>query len=197
MKKLFLPLFFTLLSAGVLSAQERDERVHEYLPAVRIVWMQDSSAVSGAENLLKPGQGQAVLASGGMCSMKSGDGKRPAILLDFGRELHGGIRLVTGMPASQKPVNVRIRFGESVSEAMSEPGGATGAGNDHAMRDFHLALPWLGVAEVGNSGFRFVRIDLADDDTHLLLKEISACSIYRDLPYLGSFRCDDPRLNDI
>ena len=105
--------------------------------------------------------------------------------------------MVTGMPASQKPVRIRVRFGESVSEAMCEIDGKNGATNDHAVRDFQLSLPWLGVAEVGNSGFRFVRIDLPDDSVELQLKEIRAIATYRDIPYKGSFRCSDERLNQI
>ena len=192
-------LFFLsfLLGTGALSAQQRDERVRDYLPPVRIVWMQDSSAIRGAENLLSPGKGQAELSSRGLCRMKAGPGARPSVLLDFGREIHGGIRLVTGMPADQRPIAVRVRLGESVSEAMSEPDGQNGAGNDHAMRDFRMQLPWLGVAEAGNSGFRFVRIDLEDPERELILREVSACSVYRDLPQPGAFACDDERLNDI
>ena len=37
-----------------------------------------------------------------------------------------------------KPVNVRVRFGESVSEAMSEIGGKNGATDDHAIRDWTM-----------------------------------------------------------
>ena len=190
-------LLLSLLSLAALgiSAQQRDERVRDYLPPVRIVWMQGD--ISGQDNLLEPSDGQSEISSRHLCRMKSSQGQQPAILLDFGREIHGGIRLVTGMPASQKPVNVRIRLGESVAEAMSEPGGKTNAGNDHAMRDFPMQLPWLGIAEVGNSGFRFVRIDLLDPDAELILREVNACFIYRDLPYLGSFRCSDPLLNQI
>lgn len=54
------------------------------------------------------------------------------------------------MPSSHEPITVRIRFGESVSEAMCDIDGANGATNDHAMRDFTIRLPWLGVMEVGN-----------------------------------------------
>lgn len=177
-------------------AQQTDQRTRQYLPPTRIVWVQDSAAVRGADNLLKQGNGQADLSNRGMCVIKSTDGARPAILLDFGRELHGGLRIVTGMPRSQKPVNVRIRFGESVSEAMSEAG-ENGATNDHAMRDFRMSLPWLGVAETGLSGFRFARIDLLDDNAELQLKEINAVSVMRDIPYLGHFRCSDTLLNKI
>ena len=65
------------------------------------------------------------------------------------------------------------------------------------MRDFVIHLPWLGVLEVGNTGFRFVRIDLVDDSAELCLKEIRAISTFRDIPYRGSFRCNDERLNEI
>lgn len=65
------------------------------------------------------------------------------------------------------------------------------------MRDFTIRLPWLGVMEVGNSGFRFARIDLLDDSVELHIKEIRAISVFRDIPYKGSFRCNDERLNRI
>ncbi len=192
--------FFTFILLTVLCsaacAQQTDRRTRQYLPPTRIVWMQDSSYIRGANNLLIPGNGQADLSNRNMCVMKSTGGSHPAILLDFGRELHGGLRIVTGMPRGQKPVNVRIRFGESVSEAMSNAG-ENGATNDHAMRDFKMSLPWLGVAETGLSGFRFARIDLLDDDSELQLKEISAVSVMRDIPYLGHFRCSDTLLNKI
>lgn len=118
-------------------------------------------------------------------------------MLDFGKEIQGGIQVVTGMPASKKPITVRIRFGESVSEAMCEIDGKNGASNDHAIRDFEMKLPWLGVAEFGNSGFRFARIDLIDDNVELHIKEIRAISVYRDIPYKGSFCSNDERLNKI
>ena len=79
---------------------------------------------------------------------------------------------------------------------MSEAG-KLGATNDHAMRDFVVALPWLGRLEIGNSGFRFVSIELADPDAKLEIKEVSAIFTYRDIPYLGSFKCDDEKLNKI
>ena len=185
------------LGITTLAAQQKDERTREYITPVRIVWQQDSEQISGLENLLKPGNGQADLANQRMSVWKGSKGKRPAILVDFGKEMHGGIQLVTGMPASHSPVRVRIRLGESVSEAMCEIDGKNGATNDHAMRDMVVAVPWLGVTETGNSGFRFARIDLLDDTLDLHLKEIRAISIYRDIPYKGSFVCNDQRLNEI
>lgn len=81
--------------------------------------------------------------------MKSTQGEHPSILLDFGRELHGGLQIVTGRPSSHDPVRLRIRFGESASEAMSEIDGSNGATNDHAVRDFEMTVPWLGVRPYG------------------------------------------------
>ena len=190
-------ILFIGIGSFTLFAQERDHRTREYIAPVRIVWQQDSSQITGANHLLVPGNGQSDLANNRLCVLKSTPTEHPALLLDFGKELQGGLQLVTGMPPSHDPVSVRVRFGESVSEAMCEIDGANGASNDHAMRDFVVSLPWLGVQEIGNSGFRFVRIDVLGDSTELQLKEVRAISTFRDIPYLGSFRCNDERLNRI
>ena len=126
--------------------------------------------------------------------MISKDGECASVLLDFGKEIQGGIQIVTGQ--SKGPVNVRIRFGESVGEAMSELGNKRSS-NAHAIRDFKTVLPNLGVAELGNSGFRFVRIDLLGNNVDFHLKEVRAISVFRDIPYKGTFRCSDKRLDEI
>jgi hypothetical protein len=101
------------------------------------------------------------------------------------------------MYKSGKPVKLRVRFGESASEAMSNIEPNQNATNDHAMRDEIVQVPWLGKLEIGNTGFRFVRIDLVDDNTELQLKEVRAIFVYRDIPYLGSFNSSDKLLNEI
>lgn len=184
---------------GIHSEQlQRDQRTRVYLPPTRIVWKEEGrgASIQGEANLLRPGNGQTDLANTSICVMKSSVNGHPSLLLDFGKELQGGLQLITGMPGSQEPVNIRIRFGESVSEAMSTTG-IRGATNDHAMRDFTLSLPWLGVAEVGNTGFRFVRIDLLDPASELQLKEVRAIFTARDIPYKDSFSCNDEQLNKI
>ncbi|WP_099462934.1 alpha-L-rhamnosidase-related protein [Parabacteroides provencensis] len=190
--------YFTLVSLFCVVvgwAQQRDSRVREYLSPVKILWQ--SCDIPGINNLLQQGNGQSELAIGDLCILKSTEKEQASVLLDFGREIQGGIQFVTGMSPSHQPVAVRVRFGESASEAMCDIDGHNGASNDHAMRDFTLQLPWLGVAEAGNSGFRFARIDLLDKSAELYLKEIRAISIYRDLEYKGSFSCNDERLNEI
>jgi len=172
--------------------------VKQYISPVKITWLSDESgkSIENASSLLDPANGQADLNTGKYFTMKSDNHTKPGIVLDFGKELHGGIRLITTIDDCNRHVKVRIRFGESVNEAMSDVG-EKDATNDHAMRDFIVELPWLGSLETGNSGYRFVRIDLVDWNTTLVLKEVSASFIYRDIPYLGSFKCNDDKLNRI
>lgn len=191
------PVFAT---SDATRASQFDTRIRTYLAPTRIVWASDTSGaqVINAQRLLNhDATGQAELVNRDMAALRSDASHRGAILLDFGREIHGGVRLVTGMWESKKPVRVRIRFGESVSEAMSDPGGESGATNDHAIRDETHLLPWLGTIEIGSTGFRFVRIDLAEPNAELLLREVTAAFVYRNLEYLGSFHSSDELLNRI
>ncbi|RZK76030.1 MAG: alpha-L-rhamnosidase [Pedobacter sp.] len=171
--------------------------VRERITPVRILWKSgDGKLVRNAESLLKKGNGQADLNSGNLCIIKSGASDTTGILLDFGKEIHGAIQVVTGQWPGGKPLKVRIRLGESASEAMSSVG-EKGATNDHAIRDFITTVPWLGKLEFGNSGFRFARIDLVEQNSTLVLKEVNAIAVYRDIPYLGSFKSSDTLLNKI
>lgn len=177
-----------------------DSRTRKYLAPKSVFWKSttDEAFIKNEEHLLTQPIGQALLTSQqDFLVMKSNEEEKPGILLDFGINLHGGIQLVTGMTASKDPVRVRIRFGESVTEAMSDIDTLMGATNDHAIRDMVIPLPWLGKIEVGNSGFRYARIDMVDPDKELLLKEVNAILVYRDIPYLGTFNSSDERLNKI
>ena len=160
-----------------------DDRVRCYVPPVRIV---ESRNCRGLEKLLRKGCGQATIWAEPGAFLK----KNASLLLDFGRELHGGVRLISGRFPSGRPQKVRIRFGESVGEASSEPD------NDHAMHDTVIELATMGGTEYGNTAFRFVRIDNREED-ELELREICAVFLFRDLDYKGSFACDDPLLNRI
>jgi hypothetical protein len=125
-----------------------------------------------------------------------------SVLLDYGKELYGGIEISAGIRSDKNPVKVRIRLGESVTEAMSDCNdnshpGMSSATNDHSLRDYTLEIPWLGTVEIGNSGFRFVRIDLIDKGAELPIRSIRAIARFRDIPYLGSFHSSSERLNKI
>ncbi len=189
------------IGASSLFAQEtRDPRVRAFVMPTRVVWTSpnsEKSSVANAEILLKEKYGQVpegVFLSGSGCRMEN-RGKPASVLFDFGRELHGGVHLASGGRSKKAGVSVRVRFGESAAEAMAELG-ERGACNDHAIRDGVIDLPWLGSREIGNSGFRFARIDLVSEGV-LLLESVRAVTLMRDMPYLGFFRCNDERLNEI
>ena len=166
-----------------------------YVHPTRIVWKDGN--VAHEEYLLKQGNGQANLYNPHSIILKNNGNETSSILVDFGKQMNASIEVVTGMWAGNNlPKNVRIRFGESVSEAMSDIG-EKGATNDHAVRDFIMPLPWLGKNQSGESGFRFVRIDFLEPNAELHLRELRAVATFRDIPYLGSFKSNDERLNKI
>ncbi len=160
-----------------------DPRVRTLLKPVRVVWQTEGkSAPKGAQELLREG--------GKSCVMKH-DGDAPGLLLDFGREIHGGVRITNGITPAHAPTPVRVRFGESVAEAMGK------TDQDHAIHDQVILIPWYGYAEFGNTGFRYARIDLVEPGTMLDIKEFAAVFIRRDLEYKGAFSCSDERINEI
>jgi alpha-L-rhamnosidase len=188
----------TGISAAVPAEAERSPLATFFVSPKRIVWQSDKGIANGA-SLLGEKPGQALLAEPAppaeLTSASEGQG---GLLLDFGVELSGYLELITPMmPNQAKLRRVRVRFGESVSEAMAEPGGKQNAGNDHAIRDQVVTLPWLGKKMVGPSGFRFVRIDAVDGTPPVQLSQVRAVLQLRDIPYIGSFRCNDERLNRI
>ena len=144
-----------------------------YLAPQRIVWQADGGGawVKDAEALLEPGRGQSDLSARRACTLSATGEGGGAVVLDFGREIQGGVQLVTGSTGDKKPVRLRLRFGESVSEAMSDVGGPKGATNDHAMRDYIVEAPGLAALETGGTGFRFLRIDVVDAGARVELRE--------------------------
>lgn len=201
MKNPALILSFLILSAGVLSDSygQAEPIVRKPVAPKRIIWISDTTGtlIKNPEYLLTPGNGQADLSQSRLIYLTNTPDKHSSMILDFGIELQGALQVITGITDSKKPVRIRVRLGESVSETMSELDKGSTATNDHAMRDFELTLPWLGKIEIGNSGFRFARIDLLEDDGKACIKEINAISIYRDIAYQGSFNCNDQLLNKI
>lgn len=177
-----------------------DPRVREYVAPQRIVWQsnEEQAVIEHSDSLLKEVPGQVTLDAPAVppCVLQN-KGKAPGLLFDFGRELHGGVQIIVSNCSQKAGTRIRVRFGESANEAMAELGGATNATNDHAIRDQTCLLPWLGSCEIGNTGFRFVRIDLIDPNSSASIKAVRAVFLYRDLPYKGSFRCSDDRLSTI
>ena len=79
------------------------------------------------------------------------------VVLDFGKEMHGGVRLITNW-VHDVTCKVRIRFGESLGEVNAELG-QKNAQNAHSLRDFETTVCAYADATHGQTGFRFVRID--------------------------------------
>ena len=167
--------------------------VTEYVTPTRVMLTQGT--VEGADLLLQPYCGQVSTSEDEVVRMEKGG----MLLLDFGTELQGGIQIVRTIHGSNKAARFRLVLGESVSEALSDINDPkTTATNDHSVRDMEISVPWLGVAEYGNSGFRFARLELLDaDGGEIALRAVRAIFRKRDLPYLGSFKSSDERLNEI
>ena len=181
---------------------QKDKLTQVFISPQQIVWKNDGNGdlVKNENVLLRQGNGQADLTKGMSCILRSTDADTASILLDYGKELHGGLQLVLGA-TGQKPPLVRIRFGESVGECNSQTINSSGkigySTNHHAMRDMVIEVPNYGTIEIGNTGFRFVRIDLLEKGVNVNLREARAILRYRDIPYLGSFESNDERLNQI
>ena len=190
---------FFIAAAGVAAAvaqagapaETPDSRVRSIVKPVRVV--ASAPGLRGAEALCGPRFGQV---SEGAFGAGSGPSLGPGewVLLDFGRELHGSVQIGCGAK-SGRSARARVRFGESVAEAMSELG-ERGSCNDHAMRDVVIDLPWFGRREIGESGFRFVRIDNAGKGG-LQVEYVRAVSLMRPMRRLGAFRSSDERLNAV
>ncbi len=197
---LALPLL--LITQGLLCANvigEKSPLSTFNVSAKRIVWTSEHGVRNG-ETLLAKGTGQASLVNVHKpCVLLPPTDTQAggSILLDFGVQIAGDVEIYTARTRSKTPPLVRVRLGESVAEAMSEVGEGHTAKNDHAIRDMVLTLPWLGKRIIGPSGFRFVRIDNVDPKLPVNLSEVRALLKVRDVPQIGSFECDDERLNKI
>ncbi len=178
----------------------RDQLSRMYVYPKRIVWVSSDSLVENAQALLRVGPGQSEFQARNMAKLTTTANDTASILLDYGQELHGGLRIFLGPARPWGTQPMRVRFGESVSEAMSDwdhnrrrRGFST---NDHSIRDMSILAPSQGMTEVGNTGFRFVRIDFPRQGT-VHVSELPAVLVYRDEPWRGSFACSDTLLNDI
>ena len=175
----------------------RDERIREYLLPQRVVLEENAERTDA---LFQECTLQIMLFEENCAVLKEGG----ALILDYGREIHGGVRLLIARCVSGG--SLRLRFGESVSECCAETTGknyeqlkasdrAT-ATNDHSPRDFCVPCVPLSDTEWGSTGFRFLRIDnvgLGDIE----FKSVPAVFVHRDLQPDGRFECDDARLNEI
>ena len=71
-----------------------DEITRVYLVPQKVLWK--TPGVKYEHELLQLTNGQTELGKHHMCEMLSAKQDTASILLDFGRELHGGLRMVMG-----------------------------------------------------------------------------------------------------
>ena len=199
--------------AGDEELFREDILTRTYITPKQVFWTSSATSVRDAQLLLKPNTGQSDIFASGMCQLVNKGSDKASVILDFGKEIHGGLKIVISTVSPARTPVFRVRFGESVSETCSELNTTTSlvetgsnevmdlknntATNDHAMRDMELTCPYYGSIEIGSTGYRFVRLDLLTDNMLVNLKEVTAILRYRDIPYEGSFNCSDQRLNDI
>ena len=64
-------------------------------------------------------------------------------------------------------------------------------------RDMSVLLTRWSQQAFGYTGYRFVYIELEDEDAWIDLAAVRGIFTYRDIPYLGSFGCENKRLEQI
>ena len=158
-----------------------------YLFPVKIV---KAEGVSGAEMLLRPKALQIGLKTKELAVFSG----KSYVILDFGKELQGGARVLTFHGGPQK--NVRLRFGESVTEVCAELG-EKNATNDHSLRDMTVSLSDYSDMTFGCTGFRFLRVDALSENAHILIGGIVAAAQIDGRAEPGTFTCSDPLVNRI
>ena len=172
-----------------------DERVRKFLLPVRVV--NTTGNVSFPDKLLKQKSLQIGHDEKELTVLENGNGgEKASVLLDFGIELNGGVRLMISDTKCGGYAKVRITFGESAAEANSKIG-EKNAGNDHSARRFTVPVQPLSDQEWGQTGFRFVRIELLSGNARVDIKSILAVFVYREYEYKGGFSCNDETVNKI
>ena len=171
----------------------RDDRVRDYIFPEKIKAV--CGDISNAEQLTRETELQIATVEPSLMQVKG----KGYIILDYGKEYYGGVRILTKKTYFGTRENVlypvRIRFGESITECSAEMG-EKNAGNDHAVRDMQVVLGSHSDMGFGNTGFRFVRLDFADGYA-VDIKAVTAVFVHRELPRKGYFVSDDLRLNEI
>ena len=162
--------------------------MERYIIPKRIVISENTD---NADILLKESERQAYLKNSRSAALIKDGGY---VIVDFGYEIQGGANITIQNVSKENETFIRFVFGESVGEAMSSIG-FKNACNDHSPRDFKInAVNWSNMT-VGNTGFRFLKIQACEGDVKVA--NLSAVLKCRDIEYIGSFECDDEMLNKI
>ena len=155
------------------------------------VSVKDCFNVSDSEELLAAKAAYIPFTVDGVACF---EGKGAYVVLDFGKELCGGVRFITrtveGMCA-----RVRITLGESLTEACSTLG-EKNATNDHAPRDFEADIVNMSDLTLGQSGFRFARIQLLTEGK-VTIRNIYGVNTLPHFPRQGYLKTGDTLLDQI
>ena len=165
----------------------------EFVYPVRII--KADGIISGGENFLINRDEIASFGNDNLIRMGNENGIRSYVILDFGKEICGGVRIVTAI-VKGLTTKIRLVFGESVSEAMSSIG-EKGATNHHSPRDFSAMISNMSALEFGRTGFRFVKIELEEENAEVAFKSvIGLCSLPEE-KIIGEIETDDESINKI
>jgi len=138
------------------------------------------SAVQGAEKT-PPSSNEAVVF---LPARKVPPSEYPYLVLGFGKECPGRIRVISASPA---PMRLEVQYGESVEEALSSP--YLGANE--------LVVPPYGTVYGPKSAFAYALIRFLGGSSPLRFKAIDVDYIYYPVRQMGSFESSDPLLDKI
>lgn len=110
--------------------------------------------------------------------------ENPYLVLGFGRECTGRIRVISASPA---PMRLEVQYGESVEEALSNP--YLGANE--------IDVPPYGTAYGPKSAFAYAVVRFLGGVSPLRLKAIDVDYIYYPVKPIGSFESSDLVINKI
>ncbi len=118
-----------------------------------------------------------------------------SLVFDFGKEYYGGVRILFGSCKiqSNRP-NIRIRFGESLSECCAELG-EKNTTNDHSTRDMTVYMSANSDMEWGNTGYRYIRIDFIEDGLYKI-NNIFGTFIHGEYPD-AEYKTDNETVNKL
>lgn len=113
------------------------------------------------------------------------------LMLDFGKEISGGVNISV---QSADGAKLRVKFGESVTEAMAEIG-EKNLNNYHSIIEYVIPALSLSSQRVGDTGFRFVKVEALGGNVSI--RGIRAVSEITDSKEIGYFECNDDRINEV
>jgi hypothetical protein len=150
------------------------------LSAQRLPAPPRKSAVKGGERT-PPSSNEALVF---LPARKVPPSEYPYLVLGFGKECPGRIRVISASPA---PMRLEVQYGESVEEALSSP--YLGANE--------LYVPPYGTVYGPKSAFEYALVRFQGGSSPLRFKAIDVDYIYYPVRQMGSFESSDPVLDKI